>query len=293
MSAERQEPSAGGGTTPPRWLDLVSDPRVSQVMHRVVTWRAPKPVVGAAIRAFSRAYPVALDEASRPVADYTTFQDFFTRTLKPGARAIETDPRLLPSPADGRLSAFGPLGVGRLVQAKGVDYSLDALLGDRDEADPYRYGSYAVVYLAPFNYHRVHTPWNGTLTHWRYVPGALYPVNGLGLRHVPGLFSKNERFIAHFDTEFGRAAMIMVGATFVGHMKVVFTDLAANDGQPASGCQRPDDPLSLRRGEEFGVFEMGSTVVMVFERDDVQLHVGLGDAVQMGQGVLTLPERAA
>ncbi len=275
--------------TPPRWLQAVSDPSVSRVMHKVVTWRPPRPVLQTAIRAFSTAYKVELDEAERPVGEFGSFQEFFTRTLKPGLRPVESDPSVMPSPSDGRLSSFGPLREGRLVQAKGVDYTLDALLGDQGEADPYRFGSYAVVYLAPHNYHRVHSPWRGTLTHWRYIPGSLYPVNGMGLRHVPGLFARNERFVAHFDTEFGRAALIMVGATFVGHMKVVFTDLASNDGQPASGCVRPDTAFAMQRGEEVGVFEMGSTVVLIFDRDDLAPTVQLGDVVRMGQGIFQAP----
>ncbi len=271
---------------PPSWLRAVSDPRVSRVMHKVVTWQPPKPVLGAAIRTFSRAWGVELHEAERPVDDYVSFQDFFTRTLKEGARPIAQERDVVASPADGKLSAFGPLGDGRLVQAKGVEYALDALLGDSADADPYRHGSYAVVYLAPNNYHRVHVPLRGTLTHWRYIPGALYPVNKIGLSNVPGLFARNERIVGHIDSELGKVGVIMVGATFVGHMKVAFTDLATNAGAPASGRVAPESPVAFERGDEFGVFEMGSTVVLVFDRDDIEPTVPLGSAVRMGQAIL-------
>jgi phosphatidylserine decarboxylase len=286
-------PSAPRDPAPPRWLEAIARPALSQVMHRVVRTEPPRPVLGAAIRAFSRAWGVDLAEAARPVEDYRSFQDFFTRTLKDGLRPIEADPALVPSPSDGRLSAFGPLAEGRLVQAKGVEYSLDALLGGADDAAPYRHGSYAVVYLAPNDYHRVHCPWRGTLTHWRYLPGALYPVNKVGLRHVPGLFARNERIVGHFDCEFGRAALIMVGATFVGHMRVRFTDLATNTGAPASGRVVAEAPLAFERGEELGVFEMGSTVVLLFDRDDLELagaprSHGLGARVRVGAPVLRL-----
>jgi phosphatidylserine decarboxylase len=278
---------------PPRWLEAISRPAVSQWMHKLVTTQPPKPVLGAAIRTFAKVYGVELDEAAQPVAEFNSFQAFFTRTLREGARPIDAAADRVPSPADGKLSAFGPLREGRLVQAKGVEYALDALLGDSAEADPYRLGSYAVVYLAPNNYHRVHCPWRGTLTHWRYVPGALYPVNAIGLRHVPGLFARNERIIGHFDSEFGRVAMIMVGATFVGHMSVAFTDLRSNSGLPGSGRVAPDEPVAFERGDEFGVFEMGSTVVLVFDRDDLEPAIELGADIRVGAAMLRLPPSSA
>lgn len=271
---------------PPTWLELIARPQLSKVMHRLVTARTPGPILRYATRTFSRIYGVEVDEAEQPIDRYETFQAFFTRRLKPGLRPIVTDADTVPSPADGRLSAFGKLGHGTLVQAKGVEYSLDALLGASADAEPYRGGSYAVVYLAPYNYHRVHTMCAGKLTHWRYVPGALYPVNRLGIEHVPGLFARNERIIGHFDSEFGRCALVMVGATFVGHMTVAFADIASNAGQPASGRVDLSAPVELQRGDEFGVFEMGSTVVMVFDRDDLEPAITLGDAIRVGEPAL-------
>ncbi len=278
-------------TQPPIWMRAIGDPRLSKVMHRLVTARPPAPVVHGAIRTFARLYNVNLEEAALGVAEFDTFQDFFTRKLKAGERTIESEPGFVPSPADGKLSAFGSLGEGRLVQAKGVEYSLDALVGDSNDADAYRHGSYAVIYLAPHNYHRVHCAWRGELTSWRYLPGALFPVNSVGLAHVPGLFARNERIIGHFDTEFGRAALIMVGATFVGHMSVAFSDVKSNAGLPASGRVRVGTPVPFARGDEFGVFEMGSTVVLLFERADLAPALPLGSPIRMGQAALkVVPE---
>lgn len=277
-----------GRSAPPIWLRAIAKPRLSRVMHTIVTTQLPKPVLGAAIRTFSKVYGVDLDEAAQPVSAFDDFQSFFTRELKEGLRPVEQDVGLMPSPADGTLSAFGPLGEGRLVQAKGVEYSLDALLGDSADADVYRGGSYAVVYLAPYNYHRVHCPWKGELVSWRYLPGALYPVNAVGLRHVPGLFAQNERIIGHFDTEFGKAALIMVGATFVGHMTVGFADVKSNHGLPPSGLVSLDSPVAMSRGDEFGVFEMGSTVVLVMERPGFEPAMPLGQAIRMGQPALRI-----
>lgn len=283
-------PSHPPSDQPPLWLRAVSRPIVSRAMGHLVRARPPRPVLGAAIRAFSRTWGVALDEARLPVQQFASFQDFFTRELKDGLRPVAEQSDLVPSPSDGRLSAFGPLDRGTLVQAKGVHYTLDALLGESAEADPYRGGSYAVIYLAPHNYHRVHTPWNGTLTHWRYLPGSLYPVNGLGLKHVPGLFARNERIVGHFETEFGRAALIMVGATFVGHMRVCFTDLASNEGHPPSGRVVVQGGRGMQRGEEFGVFEMGSTVVLIFERAGLQPVGALGRPIAMGEPALRVTD---
>ncbi|MBP47365.1 MAG: phosphatidylserine decarboxylase [Myxococcales bacterium] len=278
---------------PPIWLRAISDPRLSQVMHKIVTAQLPGPFLRTAIRTFSKVYGVELHEAQRAVADFETFQAFFTRQLKEGSRTICTDAGVVASPADGTLSSFGSLESGRLVQAKGVEYSLDSLLGDSQDADAYRNGSYAVVYLAPYNYHRVHSAWRGTLTAWRYLPGALFPVNAVGLKHVPGLFAKNERIIGHFDTEFGRAALIMVGATFVGHMTVAFDEIRSNTGLPPSGRVALDTPMDFERGDEFGVFEMGSTVVLVFERNDLEPALPLGSPIRMGQPALRASEASS
>jgi phosphatidylserine decarboxylase len=272
--------------SPPKWLDLLARPGVSQAMGKLVGLRAPKPVLRQAIRTFSKLYGVDLSEAEGDLGDYATFQEFFTRKLKPGLRPVSQDAAVMPSPADGVLSAFGSLETGTLIQAKGVEYTLDALLGGSADADAYRGGSYAVVYLAPHNYHRVHSPWRGTVTQWRYLPGALYPVNQMGISKVHGLFARNERIVGHCDTEFGPAAMIMVGATCVGHMRVAFTDLACNEGHAGSGLTTCSPLLAQERGDEFGVFEMGSTVVLVMARSDLEPAVSLPSPVRVGEPLL-------
>ncbi len=278
-------------TKAPFWLRILARPALSRAMGYLVRLRVPRPFLRAMIRWFSRSYGVNLAEARLPVDAYDCFQSFFTRQLGAGLRPIDSDPSQLPSPCDGVLSVFGELGEGVLVQAKGIEYGLDALLGDANDAAPYRNGGYAVIYLAPHNYHRVHAPWRGEVTHWRYLPGALYPVNATGVARVPGLFTRNERIVGHFETEFGKAAMIMVGATCVGHMTVSFADVAANAGHPGSGRVALSEPVRFERGDEFGVFQMGSTVVLVFERPDFELTGALGDEVLLGKAVLRLPEQ--
>ncbi len=284
---------AGNTQTTPKWLDLLSNPQVSQAMGRLVRLRAPKPVLQAAIRTFCKIYDVDLGEAERSLSDFATFQEFFTRRLKPGAREVDHSAGVLPSPSDGVLSISGSLANDTLIQAKGIDYTLDALLGGKEDADPYRGGSYAVVYLAPRNYHRVHSPWQGEIVQWRYVAGPLYPVNRLGIEKVPGLFARNERIIGHCQTEFGPAALIMVGATCVGHMRVCFTDLATNEGKPTSALTTLSAPVSQARGDEFGVFEMGSTVVLVFADPNVTPLLSVPSPVAQGQGILRISATAS
>lgn len=275
-------------TQPPAWLTLLAHPRVSQAMGTLVRTRAPKPMLLAAIRAFCKVYGVDVSEAERAVEDFESFQAFFTRRLKAGARPIEMAPDVVPSPVDGVLSACGPLGRGTLIQAKGIEYSLDALLGGSEDADPYRGGTYVVGYLAPKNYHRVHSAWRGDIVRWRYLPGALYPVNRMGIERVHGVLARNERVVAHCETEFGPAAMVMVGATCVGHMRVCFTDLCANEGRPGSGVRTLDDPIAQARGDEFGVFEMGSTIVLVFARPDLEAVQPVPFPVRVGEPILRI-----
>lgn len=276
---------------PPIWLDVLSHPQVSRTMGHLVRVRAPKPVLQAAIRTFARVYGADLTESERPLTDFASFQEFFTRRLKPGARQVETAQTLIPSPADGILSVFGKLENDTLVQAKGIDYTLDSLLGGKRDADPYRGGSYAVVYLAPKNYHRVHSAWQGDIVKWRYLPGALYPVNAMGIKHVHGLFSRNERIVGHCQTEFGPAALVMVGATCVGHMRVAFTETRANAGHRASGLVDLQPTVAQSRGDEFGVFEMGSTVVLIFADPNVAPVLPVPSPVLQGQAILELKTR--
>ncbi len=271
---------------PPAWLNLLSQPQVSQAMGHLVRLRAPKPVLKTAIRAFCRGYGIDLGEAEQSIDDFDTFQAFFTRRLRAGQRPVQQDAAIVPSPVDGVLSQCGSLGKGTLIQAKGIEYSLDALLGGSADADPYRGGFYAVGYLAPHNYHRVHSPWRGEVVRWRYLPGPLFPVNRLGIDNVHGLLARNERIVAHCETEFGPAALVMVGATCVGHMRVCFTDLCANEGRPSSGLRSLDPPLAQERGDELGVFEMGSTIVLILANPNFTPAQAQPFAVRMGASFL-------
>ncbi|WP_053836895.1 archaetidylserine decarboxylase, partial [Xanthomonas graminis] len=171
-----------------------------------------------------RRFGVDLGEAAEPdPRAYPTFNAFFTRALKPGARIADPDPQALLMPADGRISQLGPIQDGRIFQAKGQSFTAAELLGDDGAAAPFANGLYATVYLSPRDYHRVHMPWSGTLRETVHVPGRLFSVGPDAVRHVPRLFARNERLVCHFDTDFGPMASVMVGALLVSGVETVWS----------------------------------------------------------------------
>lgn len=226
------------------------------------------PLTRLAIRAFVRAFGVDLAEAASPrLSAYPTFNAFFTRALATGARPLEGDGCTLVSPADGRISALGTLAHGTALQAKGLYYGIGELLVDEALAAPFADGHFVTVYLSPRDYHRVHMPLDGTLRAVRHVPGRLFSVNARSVRTIPGLFCRNERVAAVFDAAGGGTfALVMVGALNVGSIELVVP--------PGGFRNRPVASLAggetwrgvgpaLARGEEFGRFNMGSTVIVL------------------------------
>ena len=240
------------------------------------------------IRAFLRHYPVDLAEAARPDPEaYTSFNDFFTRRLRAGARTFDPDARAALCPADGMLSQAGALAGDTLLQAKDIDYSAAALLGaDSRLAAEFADGSFATIYLAPHNYHRVHMPLAGTLRAARFVPGDLFSVNAATAASVPGLFTRNERVVCVFDTAAGPMAVVLVGALFVGSMSLAWSDrVRAVDGRRVRELPAHDPIIALDRGAELGWFNMGSTVIVLFSPYGPALVEGLvpGRALRVGE----------
>ncbi len=263
---------------------LVSFPALSRATGRLADARLPPFALRPLLRLYVRAFGVDLDEAERPLDSFDSFNAFFTRRLREGVRAVARGEGVVASPCDARLSAIGPVPVdGRLEQVKGSSYSIDALLGSAEDAAPFRRGSHATLYLSPAMYHRVHAPVDGRVVAWRYVPGRLFPVNGAGVRSVPGLFTRNERVALFLDTEsHGPVAVVLVGAANVGRMSLAFADLVTNCGRPA-GRTVPANPVALRRGDELGTFNLGSTVVLLLADPGLAPLAAVGDLVRMGQ----------
>jgi phosphatidylserine decarboxylase len=251
------------------------------------------------VAAFMRGFRPVMDDAlqSDPQA-YGTFNEFFTRALRADARPLPDDAAALACPVDGTVSSFGPIDDDRLWQAKGQHYSLPALLaGDATQAARYRHGSFITIYLAPYNYHRIHMPLGGALRAATYVPGALFSVNDVTAAHVPGLFARNERVVCHFEQDGQPFTLILVGALFVGSMTTVWHgDIAPANGRVLTPLRTITDaaPLQIARGDEMGRFNMGSTVILLFPQGSVALANDLcvGRVVRMGETIgqrLTVP----
>jgi phosphatidylserine decarboxylase len=222
------------------------------------------------INIFIKAYDINMSEAKlKNASDFATFNDFFTRELEEGARPIESDDSILCYPVDGAISQQGDIVEGKLIQAKGFDYSLTSLLGgDARTAAPFQKGKFSCIYLAPKDYHRIHMPMAATLREMIYVPGELFSVNPLTANNVPDLFARNERVVTIFDTEHGALAMVLVGATIVASIETTWagtiTPPAGKDifrwQYPATGI----DAITFKKGDEMGRFKLGSTVVSAF-----------------------------
>ena len=230
-------------------------------------------ITHAMIRRFVRRYGVNMDEAANPdITSYASFNDFFTRELKPGARPLADSAFICP--VDGAISQFGPISGDQIFQAKGHLYSTRALVGgDAELAAPFDNGSFATIYLSPRDYHRIHMPVAGRLRRMIHVPGDLYSVNPATARGVPGLFARNERVVCEFDTPHGPMVLVLVGATIVGSMATVWHGVV-NPPRPGTVREwRYDDaPVDLKRGDEMGRFLLGSTVVLLFPKDTVAFN---------------------
>jgi phosphatidylserine decarboxylase len=239
------------------------------------------------IRGFLTLYRVDMSEAAEPDPyRYGSFNEFFTRALKDGARKVAGDAAAIASPVDGCISEAGTIDRNRLLQAKSRDYGLAELLAAQPWAGRFEGGSFATIYLAPFNYHRVHMPLRGQLKETVYVPGRLFSVNAATAQHVPGLFARNERVLTLFDSDAGQFALLLVGALNVGSIATVW----AGDITPAARrvvSRVPSPPATLEKGAELGRFNMGSTVILLFEPNRVRWHpsVHAGSAVRLGQSL--------
>ena len=231
------------------------------------------------IRAFVRHYDVDMSDAACPdLSAYPSFEEFFTRALRSDARPVASGEDLLSSPADGTLSEFGQLRDGQLLQAKGRRYAAADLLDSAETATRFAQGSYATVYLAPRDYHRVHMPVSGQLSWARYVPGSLFSVNRTTAASVPGLFARNERVVSVFETDQGALAVVMVGALIVAGIQMAWP-LAQRDAS-----------LGLARGEEMGRFRFGSTVLALTERPLAwRADLARGAPLRMGQALGSWP----
>lgn len=275
---------------------LVPQHALTALVYRLARIERPG-VSRALIAGFRRLFPtIDLAEAAEPdPAAYPSFNAFFTRALRPGARPVADDPAALVSPCDGAVSQRGTIDGDQVLQAtleaKARTYTLAELVGSRERATPFIGGEFATIYLAPFDYHRVHMPLAGRLTGVHYIPGALFSVNATTAAAVPRLFARNERVVCLFDTTAGPAAVIFVGALNVGSVSLVgFGELTPARERRARSLDLPAEPIVFGKGDELGRFNMGSTVILLLPRGEVSWHPAFAPAavVRMGASIGTL-----
>ncbi|MEO6974105.1 MAG: archaetidylserine decarboxylase [Rhodoferax sp.] len=243
------------------------------------------------IRWFVSKYDVDMSEAANPdIASYASFNDFFTRALRPGARPLAGADLICP--VDGAISQFGAIQRGRIFQAKGHDYLTTALVGgDAALGALFEDGHFATLYLSPKDYHRIHMPCDGRLTRMTYVPGSLFSVNPATARGVPGLFARNERVVCVFESSQGPFVLVLVGATVVGSMATVWHGVVSPPrGGPVREWHYRDQNVRLAQGDEMGRFLLGSTVVLLFPRGPLRFSAAWqpGGAIHMGEKMADL-----
>lgn len=260
---------------------------VSRVVYYVTRWRGPQ--VTPLISWFVKKYRVDMSEAEEPdIEYYQTFNEFFTRPLKPGIRPIAPGENTLACPCDGVISQAGPIRAGAILQAKGRGYSvLELLGGDKQLATHFANGRFATIYLAPRHYHRLHMPLAANLVKMIHVPGRLFSVADWTVREIPRLFARNERLACCFDTAAGRIVMVLVGALNVSAIETVWSGLVIPPrGRKISDYDYSHTRKEIAKGEEMGRFNMGSTLILLTgDNVEWQSNIAAGENVRMGQPI--------
>ena len=243
----------------------------SRLMGWMASRQAPRPLLTLVIRVYVLAFGIDMRQFQKPTGGFSTFNEFFTRPLVPGARPIAKGKTELACPVDGHVSQAGPITAGQLIQAKGLKYSVEELLGGDESWKKYEGGQFVTIYLSPKDYHRIHTPIACDVTRFAYIPGELWTVSPAGVRGVPRLFSRNERVVSFLDTDIGEMALVKVGATVVGSVRVVYHSVMTNKSGAKAQRETLVKPHPLAKGEELGRFELGSTVILLFQPGQAEL----------------------
>ncbi len=262
---------------------------LSRLTGIVATIPLPFPLNFLVLRTYAFLFRVNRAEAEYPLSRYSSLQSFFTRALKPDARSVDRNPGSVVSPVDGTVVRVEKVTNGTLLQAKGWHYSIRDLLGDPRQSSRFLGGAACTIYLSPADYHRIHMPLAGTVESLYYLPGRLFPVNRFSLRRIENLFLLNERLILHVQTAAGNMAMVLVGATNVGKIRIRFDDVHRRFSRQGPYSRSYEREIFLEKGEEVGCFELGSTVILLFEKDRVLLSPGEGVRTRMGDAIGFLP----
>jgi len=269
-----------------RYLRYVPKNHLSRFVGRLVHMRLPAPVARRLVHWFSKTYQIDIDAAQHELHHYPSIGHFFTRDLREGLRPIEGD---FVSPVDGTLRNYGVVANGKLEQVKGKSYTLARFLGD-DLAARYENGIFFNLYLSPQDYHHIHAPVGGKIVRSVHIPGKLWPVNDWSLANIDELFSINERVVTYVECELGLVAVVMIGATNVGKISVVYDSFISNAGNIERPVSRNyDPPIDIAVGARLGTFHMGSSVVVLLEPGKVDLkkvRLTAGKKVQYGAAIL-------
>lgn len=267
------------------WQHIIPQHALSKLMFRFArienTW-----VKNTFTKWIVKNYGVNLSEAVREnIEDYKHFNDFFTRELKPGARIIGDSDIICP--VDGAVSQAGAISHATIFQAKNHYYTVSALLGGDYRADQFDSGYFATIYLSPKDYHRIHMPYDAKLISMDYIPGGLFSVNQATAEGVDNLFARNERVVCYFQTEFGLCAFVLVGAIFVGSMQTVWAGQINPPYQKkVQHFDYTDQNIELKKGEEMGRFNMGSTIIMLMPNQQQMLNLSAGQITRMGEDLI-------
>ena len=264
-------------------LRVLPRARIGRAIGRLAEHRWSPPLGRAVVGLYSRVYAVELGECVEN-GGWSSFDAFFTRRLRDGVRRVDPDPRAVLSPADGRIESMGSIDEGGTFVVKGRPYSVAELVGGTDEAKRFLGGAGCVVYLSPRDYHRVHAPVAGTIARIRSMPGDYYPVNSIGMRHVANLFCRNRRVAIEIDAEggLGRVTVVMVVAMIVGRI----TTIGVEEADVPLGDLAFAPPLEVDRGDEIGVFHLGSTAVVLVEKHAVGRWLVSEGPVRYGEALM-------
>lgn len=270
-----------------RWLPREG---ISRALGRVASLRAPRPILRRAIDLYVRAYRVDLSDCEVPERGFSSFNEFFSRPLRDGARPLDDDAGAILCPADGKLEDEGAIAEDASFLVKGKRYDVSELLGDVEAGAARRFvgGRFAIVYLSPRDYHRVHAPVGGRVTHARHLGGTLFPVNRIGVEHVPNLFAKNERIAVHQQSaRHGEVATVLVGAMVVGGIELAFDpSIRSNQGGGRARGEVRYEDVTLARGAELGRFLLGSTaIVLTTPQARARPVEAPGASLRMGQAL--------
>ncbi len=246
-------------------LYLLPKNLLSRIFGFISNQKLSKKIVQKIIKKYIKFYDVCTEEIEIPLERYSTFNSFFTRKLKKNIRIIDQDSNKIISPVDGTILNFGDIQNLNMIQTKGISFSIDDLIPSKFFQNNFQNGKWITIYLSPKDYHRIHFPFSGEVIGYNYNRGRLFPVNHIGVHHIKNLFSKNERLTTYLKTPHGLMAIVKVGATCVGKIRVTYDSISSREVFTTSKEVLYEQSIKKNKGDELGIFEIGSTVILCFE----------------------------